>query len=212
MWEAGNEVGDGYHHAMLDRYRSGEFDPHRYLASFAFGVPESEVTPEQRKKCKPYTHGRGYLGAPRTLARNAGHPDSVGVLVCEAHEKAFRLAKYHAAELARVKRQHYVQTPLGWRCYFWDYNPKPTEVIATKIQATAADLCKTTLGVIFDGLPEAWELINTSHDSFLLHVPKAAQTIAGVQLRTWLERPIDWLGGRSWRCDVKMGRDWREVS
>ncbi len=212
MWMAGNEVGDGYHHAMLDRYRSGEFDPHRYLASFAFAIPEGDVTAEQRKTCKAYTHGRGYLGSPRTLARNAGHSDATGIRVCNAHEAAFRLGKYHTAELARVKRAHYVQTPLGWRCYFWGYNPKPTEAIATKIQATAADLCKTTLRVIFEALPEGWEMINTAHDSFLLHVPLAAKAAASSRLRGWMERPIDWLGGRSWRCEIKTGNDWREVS
>ena len=212
MWMCGNEVGNGYHHTLLDKYRRGEFDPHRYLASFAFDIPESEVNETQRKTCKPYTHGRNYLGGERTLARNAGHPQEVGFRVCAAHEKAFKVHTTQLAILARAKREHYIQTPLGWRCYFWDFDPKPTEVIATLVQGTAADLCKTTLRVIVEALPSGWELINTSHDSFLLHVPKANAPLAQEKLKGWLERPISWLGGRTWRCDVKIGENWLEVS
>jgi len=212
MWMAAKYDKDRFHLDILDRFQEGTFDPHRYLASHANGVPESEVTDTMRKEAKPYTHGRTYLGSPRTLARNAGHPDSVGVRVCAAHEAAFRVNPWQQAVLAGCKKKHYIQTPLGWRRYFWSWDPKPTEVIATLVSGTAADLCKVVLGMVFAGLPKGWEVLTSTHDSIMLMVPEADMMEAKWWLKGMMEQEMPWLDGRSWRADVKVGKTWKDVS
>lgn len=217
MWFASKLDTDRFHLDILDKFQVGEFDPHRYLASHAFNIPEPDVTDEQRRLCKAYTHGRTYMGSPRTLARNAGHSDSVGVKVCAAHEKAFRVMPWQQSVLAECKKKHYVQTPLGWRRYFWGWDPKPTEVIATKVSATAADLCKVVLRSIFKELPFGWEVLTSTHDSVMLMVPERYVTghlepVASMWLRNQMEQPSPWLDGRRWRCDVRTGKNWAEVS
>lgn len=206
----------GFHENILNAFQAGEFDPHRYLATFAFGLPADQITDAMRTMCKPYTHGRNYFGAPTTLARNAGHTDAVGIKVCAAHEKAFRPSEWWEYESACATKLKYVATPLGWRRYFWEYPPKPTEVYATKIQATAADLLKTTaVHLIEEELPKhppCWEYLTDTHDSFLLHVPQEDAEEAKAAVLSSMQRPIPWLDGRSWRAEAKIGPNWRSVS
>jgi DNA polymerase I-like protein with 3'-5' exonuclease and polymerase domains len=212
MWKASKLDKDRFHLDILDKFQAGEFDPHTYLASFAFNKPEADITPDERKMCKPYTHGRTYMGSPRTLARNAGHSDAIGVKVCNAHEAAFKVKPWQDWLLAQTKKRHYVQTPLGWRRYFWQWDPKPTEVVATDVSATAADLCKVVLCGIFKGLPDTWEVETSTHDSVMLMVPEPVAEEARSWLKGHMEQPVAWLDGRSWRCDTHVGPDWKSVS
>lgn len=202
----------GFHVAILDRFQRGEFDPHKFLASHAFDVQESAVTKEQRRVAKAYTHGRDFMGSPIGLARAAGHPDKVGVRVCRAHDEAFKLKPWWDHELALVKRRRFVQTPLGWRRYFNDWKPKPQEVIATIVQATAADLCKWCLVRLFETAPLWFELLSSTHDSFLGQVPIEHEEVGKVYLKSAMEAPVPWLDGRTWRADVRSGDSWRAVS
>lgn len=226
MWMASKYDKDRFHLDILDKFQAGKFDPHKYLASFANNVPESEVTNLMRKEAKPYTHGRTYMGSARTLARNAGQPDSVGIRVCGAHETAFRVHPWQKEVVAACKKKKYVQTPLGWRRYFWGqvknppelakivgmWTPKPSEVIATLVSGTAADLCKVVLNRIFETLSGDWEVLTTCHDSIMLMVPLADEDQGKQWLRTCMEMPIPCLDNRSWRSDIKTGPDWKSVS
>ena len=207
MWMVGKVYNDGYHTDMLDRFYHGEFDPHNFLA---------EVAGCERQVAKVYSHGYNYDGSPRTLARNAGHTDAIGIQVCAAHDKAFRTRPWKEAVVAKAKKQRYIQTPLGWRRYFWGWQPKPAEALGTLVQATAADLCKVVLGSIFKELPKGWEILTSTHDSVMLMVPQICNTAPEYEASWWLkeqmQQPIPWLDGRSWRCDVKVGRTWKDVS
>ena len=210
----------GFHLNLLEKFQRGEFDPHCFLASIAYNTDYDELVRrhesgeyiKERKLCKPYTHGRNYYGAPRTLAREAGHKDSVGVLVCKAHSRAFRPEPWWEYELDSVKKLKYVQTPLGWRRYFWDYEPKPTEVFGTKIQATAADLMKYVMLNVFETLPVGFEALTTTHDNLLLQVDEPHAEDGAAWLKRKMEQRIPWLDNRRWRADVKVGKTWRDVS
>jgi hypothetical protein len=108
----------------------------------------------------------------------------------------------------------YVETPLGWRRWFWGLDPKSTEILATLIQAAEADLMKWTLASIPRGTarPFDYRLMTTTHDSIMIDAPEKDADMAATFLRGKLEQPVPWLDGRSWRCKVKIGGDWRKVS
>ena len=84
--------------------------------------------------------------------------------------------------------------------------------MAEEGQATAADLCKFILRVLFEAMPAGWEMLTTTHDSFLLQVPEGEASEAASWLKEKMETPVPWLEGRSWRSSVKVGGDWRAVS
>ena len=203
MWMVSKEYNDGYHLDMLDRFYRGEFDPHTFLA---------EIAGCERQVAKVFTHGYNYDGSPRSLARNAGLQDSVGITVCAAHDKAFRTRKWKDATVAKVKKAHKIQTPLGWRSYHWEWNPKPQEVLGRLVQGTAADLCKWVMGSIFRGLGGHCRLVTSTHDSFLVQVPDAKVGLVSEWLKDQMQQPVPWLDGRRWRADVKVGKTWKDVS
>jgi DNA polymerase I-like protein with 3'-5' exonuclease and polymerase domains len=206
-----NNLPSDFHLQLLARQQSGSFDPHTYLASVAFECDETDVSKRQRKSCKPYTHGRTYLGGARTLARGAGHTIAHAQMVCDKHEVAFRLKYWQQRLINASKKRGYVETTLGWRRYFWEYEPKPNEILATECSGIAADIMKWAYIEVARTLPEGWEILTATHDSFLLQVPEEDGEKAKVWLKEKMEMPIEWLGGRTWLADVAVGQTWRDV-
>jgi DNA polymerase-1 len=212
MWDCAKLSGQGSHHEQIvDKFTASQFDPHRYLASFVYNVPETEVTAAQRKTAKPYTHGYNYDGSPIGLARAAGHSDAVGIKVCKAHDAAFQTRPWKDYTVALAKKQRYVQTAYGWRRWTFG-DTKGTEILATRIQGTAADLCKWVLKDIFETLPGGWEVLTQTHDSVMLQVPEPEGDQAELWLKAKMEQRIPWLDNRSWRCETHRGRTWRDCS
>lgn len=215
MWFAAKiDNPKGYHLRILESFQAGELDPHRFLASIAFGKPVGAVTSRERTLCKPYTHGYNYDGSPWTLAQAAGHPRSVGVAVCKGHDQAYKTRPWKDATVQEATTRKFVQTPLGWRRWFWGLQPKPTEILATLIQATAADLMKWVLVRMPKGAdrPLDYRLMTTTHDSVMIDVPEKEAELGKQFLEAQMQQPIEWLEGRTWRCEVKAGQTWRAVS
>ncbi len=200
-----------FHQKLLGRFLAGDLDAHRYLASKAWGKPEEEIETWERKRCKPYTHGRNYYGSPRTLARNAGHTEEIGNLVCKAHQKAFMPHGWWEYTIDQVRRTMYVETAYGWRRFFFDMDPKPTEILGTEIQGSAADLCKWILVQVFEEVPKEWEILTTTHDSILMQVPLADEERGKGWLKAIMERPIPFLDNVCFPADVKSGPTWMDV-
>jgi DNA polymerase I-like protein with 3'-5' exonuclease and polymerase domains len=222
MWYCSKVDPKGPHLAMLDAFWRKELDPHIFLATHAFGVAADQITTRQRQVCKPYTHGYFFGGTAVGLAREVGHPDRVGIQVCRAHDEAFQGQRFREETVRQAIKQKFVETPLGWRRYFWGSKPSPTEILGTKVQATAADLLKYVLAQMFKGyVPSDYEALTNTHDSLLFQAPThdkpwlvkgASPHPAAAWLKAQMEQPIPWLDGRQWRADVKVGPNWRSVS
>lgn len=211
----------GYFNKLIDRFLAGDFDAHRYLASFAYSKAESAVTKTERSTCKPYTHGYDFDGQPTTLAYEAGHPAKVGIRVCAAHDEAFMSRPWKDFLYQSIVQNKRVQTYAGWRRYFWELQPKPTEGLGTKIQATAADLMKWCMAqmaieepqLFVGGHEKEWQVITTTHDSLLLMSPTETVEECAKWLKTqYMERAVPWADNRSWKADVAIGQTWRDVS
>jgi hypothetical protein len=201
-------VPEGYHKDLLARFLRGELDPHSFLAS------HFDPTPEGRQRAKSYTYGRMFKGTPRGLARDAGHRDAVGLEVCDAHDKAFKLQTWWADTLDFVKRHHYIQTAGGWRRYFWEWQPDPNDVLAALIQGDEGDVLKWCLAQYFSN-PEGLlgEMITTTHDSVLFMFPDSLPQEQGkAHVQGILETPVPFHEGQAWPSEVKVGMSWRAVS
>lgn len=216
----GAEINDppGYHRGLLDRFAlppqdPEHLDPHRYLAQVWHGVPsQSTVTREDRQTCKPYTYGLLFMGSPRGVADSVGHRWDVGERIAEAHARAFKTKPVWDAIIDEAKRTKQIRTLGGWVRYFWDWNPKPTEVIATKIQGSAADLHKYILIRIAREKPPTWDILTFTHDNDVLMVPEEDEQEARRRLAEWTQMPIPFFGGRGFPAEVKSGKNWRQVS
>jgi DNA polymerase I-like protein with 3'-5' exonuclease and polymerase domains len=218
MWFA--EAGDGFHLGLLDKQQAGLLDPHTYLADH-FREPQQDPK-EARQIAKAYTYGKMFYGADETIGRQSGHPPKLARKVGQAHLKAFRLEGWWERVCQQVARDRFIETPAGFRRYFFEsvkwqpdgrmlISPKPTEILATLIQGAEADLLKYCLQG-FDLAPEWIEWITTTHDSVVVQAPEDRADPAKEWLTQLMSQPIPFLGDRGWKCDVKVGGDWRSVS
>ncbi len=200
-----------FHRELLARFLRRELDAHRYLASIAFDKPENQITADERQECKPFTHGLNYLGKEENLARNAGQPPENGRRAGKAHDEAFKPKGWWEVVLHAADTNRYVETVLGWRRTFHGDYIHPPEVPATRIQSLAADLCKWLLFDLFRNCPAEWEILTTTHDSFLMQVPEADGEKAKAWLKERMEQPVPWLENYAFLADVAVGPTWKDV-
>lgn len=233
MYLAGLTVGDGYHHGLLDKFQRGEFDPHRFLASLAFECSEPDVTSEQRRTAKVFTFGCLFKGKPENLGAKHRINKLISQKVGKAHEQAFRLRDWQLETIERAVKQRYVDTVGGWRRWFFELpsrnskgeimKPDPGEILAHRVQGTAADILKyvmtkalndpQVIRVWGENDPEAWiEVLTNLHDALYIIVPEEREAEGREWLSGYMSLPIPFLNKRSWRCELKSGRDWRSVS
>ena len=214
------KIPENFHRDLLERFLAGDLDAHRYLASFVFQKPEEEIDKKtERKRCKPYTHGRNYKGSEVGLAHAAGHTVAMAKRACKAHQKAFMPQAWWQWAEEFVEKHGYIETAFGWRRWFFEMSPKPTEILGTHIQGSAADLCKYVLLDIFrrvERIPN-WEVLTTTHDSILMQVPEEDGLAASDWLKRRMEQPIPFLAtpeypeGVCFPADVGTGPTWMDV-
>jgi DNA polymerase I-like protein with 3'-5' exonuclease and polymerase domains len=208
MWYASKLPNSGkFHQERLEWFAEGG-DPHRLLAASLYQKPEAAVRKSERQFVKPWTYGY-WTNAASVGARigiNMADSNRVGA----AHERTFRMEEVRVWMVTQAKKRKHAQTALGFTRYMWEWNPKPEEVFAHFGSGTAADLCKLVLLDIFR--TSRWEMLTTTHDSIVLHVPEGEADEAAKYLREKMTAPRRGLEGLPLRCEVKVGKNWREVS
>jgi DNA polymerase I-like protein with 3'-5' exonuclease and polymerase domains len=211
MWRAAKELHSQFHQKLLDDFLRDPKtnDPHSYLARTFYG--KQEIAIEERKTVKPYTYGLLFMGSPGGVADDCGDPREMGVRMSKAHMAAFHPKPLWDFLVKECKRQKYVQTPLGFRRYFWHWDPKATEVIATEIQGAEADLMKLVLLSLAQDLDPRWEILTSTHDSYLILHPTEDTARVREYVAAKMEQPIPFFDGQKWLADVKTGQNWRQV-
>lgn len=205
---------------LIQAYNSSE-DIHRATASEVFGVPLSDVTPEQRRNAKAVNFGIIYgmssfglsqdLSISRKEAKEyidkyfATYPTIktfIDGLVKDAKEKGYSLTMYgRRREIPEIKSQNFMQRSFGERV-----------AMNAPIQGTAADIIKIAMINVYNELENRnlkSRLILQVHDELL--VEAAADEVDVVKqimldgmknaasLKVMLE------------VDMKSGSDWLEA-
>lgn len=187
-------------------------DQHRRLAAAIFGVNYNDVTIPQRTHAKRGVHGLNYGMGAQKLADTMGisFRDARGVI--QAFKAAFPLvATWRDEVVTRATHQHYLDTPFGWRRWFW--SREPPEMIAFLPSATGADMLKARLPAAAAAAHTAGgRLLTTTHDSILAEVPADATPGLATSLQSIFQRPFRTLGDRRFPAEVKTGGDWLTVS
>ncbi|MFA6131989.1 MAG: DNA polymerase I [Patescibacteria group bacterium] len=139
--------------SWIKAFKKGE-DIHTHTASEVWGIPDCEVTKEQRSAAKAINFGILYGMGPRSLAR------STGLTLEEAKKFIDKYFEVHPAikkYLEKTKRQAhelgYVETLFGRRRHLPDINSGVQMLVSTAermatnmpLQGTAADLLKMAM-------------------------------------------------------------------
>lgn len=150
---------------VLDRYAADpNFDPHRWFAAHFFGIPESEVTKEQRQIAKSGNFGLLYKSSAAGLAEYAFKTSGVrmslrtAMAVREAWLALLPEIPLFWDETERFLRQHgYVESITGRRRNFGDprllpkaggaWNEMVRQAVNHLVQSPCTDIAQTALAL-----------------------------------------------------------------
>src|SRR5207253_3657193 len=139
--------------SMIEALKSG-VDIHVATASRVFGVPQNDVTPEMRERCKMVNYGIAYGMSAFGLAQRLGIPRKEAAEIIDHYFAQFPGIRKYMTDTIEFARQHgYVETITGRRRYLRDIcssnattrNAAERLAINTPIQGTAADMIKLAM-------------------------------------------------------------------
>ncbi|WBB67365.1 DNA polymerase I [Micromonospora sp. WMMD812] len=167
--------------ALIDAFNSGA-DFHAATASSVFGVPLTEVTPDQRRKIKAMNYGLAYGLSAFGLSQQLGISAEEARGLMENYFAGFGGVRDYLQEVvARARRDGYTSTILGRRRYLPDLvsdNRQRREIaermaLNAPIQGSAADIIKVAMLRVDGGLREAGlrsRMLLQVHDELVFEV------------------------------------------
>jgi DNA polymerase-1 len=138
---------------MCEAFRQGK-DIHTATAAKVYGVEETEVTKDMRRKAKSVNFGIIYGQGAFGLADNLGISRTEAREIIDNYKKEFSgITRYMEETVAFAKEHGYVQTLLGRKRWLRDINSSNFTVrgfaernaINSPIQGTAADMIKLAM-------------------------------------------------------------------
>lgn len=202
---------------LVHAFTSGE-DVHRATASAVFGVPLSDVTPDQRRIAKVVNFGIIYGIGEARLAYETGITRVEAASFIAAYNTTYAGVKaFMDAMRATATENGYVSTLLGRRRYIPEIhsnNPGIRQAaeraaINMPVQGTAADIIKLAMIHLDRELAHhhtGTQMVLQVHDELVFDVPRddlepvAALVQRAMEGALGLSVPIE--------VDMKYGRDW----
>jgi DNA polymerase-1 len=205
---------------LLDAFHR-DLDIHAFVASEIFGVPQEQVTDEQRARAKAVNFSLIYGKTAYGLSRDLGIPVGEAADFIKAYFSRYTKVKEFMVEvLEGAKQNEYVTTILGRRrptpgVKFTDaerWNNAERAAFNTVLQGSAADLIKVAMNRIDRRIVEEQRpsrMILQVHDELVFEVPIAAV----VAEREMIVREMT--GAIELRVPMKVnvasGPNWREA-
>jgi DNA polymerase-1 len=203
-------------------------DIHGTVAAQIFGVPESEVTPEQRRMAKTVNFGVIYGISAQGLATRLGLTKEQGAAFIKSYFARYpRVEAYQANLLKECRRTGIVKTILGRRRTFdrtairdnsrpQDRNTAEREAINMEVQGSAADLIKLAMLNVLRKLKEDGyraRLLLQIHDELVLEAPPDELPRLAEMVRREMTEPVRAaLSLRvPLRVDLSAGPNWLDV-
>ena len=183
---------------LLEAFRNGE-DIHRSTAAKVFGVPQEEVTREQRSHAKTVNFGIIYGVSAFGLSQQTDLNRTEAKELIDTYYATYpKLRAYMQDQVEFARENGYVETVLGRRRYLKDINSQNAVVrggaernsINAPIQGSAADIIKIAMINIHKRLQsEAWQtqMLLQVHDELVFEVPQTELEKATEMIRSEME-------------------------
>ncbi|KKW33070.1 MAG: polymerase protein [Candidatus Uhrbacteria bacterium GW2011_GWA2_53_10] len=206
--------------AFTRAFREGA-DIHTRTAAEVWGIPEDNVTQNQRSAAKAINFGLLYGMGPRSLARSTGmnFEEAKGFI-----ERYFAvhpaLEAYMDAMKLQAHEKGYVETPFGRRRYFPEIHSGVPQLVASAermainmpIQGAEADIIKKAMIALNGWLKQsAWpaRMLLQVHDELVLEVSEEAVTQVAKGLKEMMEGVVQWEVPLA--VEVEAGKNWGEM-
>lgn len=156
-------------------------DIHQATASQIFDVNWDEVTPEMRSRAKTVNFGIIYGMSPFRLAKSLNISNSEARNYIKSYFQRFpEFEKFHSSVLDFARKNGYVETIVGRRCFSKEINAKnlmlrqfgERQAFNAVIQGTAADIVKIAMIKVSAKLQDFHSsMILQIHDELVFEVP-----------------------------------------
>lgn len=205
---------------LVDAFARRE-DIHARTAAEVFGIPQAEVTPNQRRLAKVVNFGLFYGLSDFGLARDTGMAREEAQAFIDAYFRAYnRVREFLEGIKIQAREQGYVETLLHRRRYIQDIRSpnrmlrQAAERIAINmpVQGSAADIMKLAMIRLQQYLREhelASRMILTVHDELVFEVPPAerdrlVEVVPDLMATAYpLSVPV--------QVDLKLGPNWQDM-
>ncbi len=206
---------------MMEAFTRDE-DIHAATASTLFGIPQSEVTGEMRRRAKTVNFAVIYGQSDFGLANSLGIPQEEAREFKKRYFEQFAGVREYTLKIVEQARTNgYVTTLLGRRRYIPDISAKNFSIrqaaeraaVNMPIQGTAADMMKQAMINVYHSISDLCYncfLELQVHDELVLRVDKAFVEEAGRKIAHIMESafPLD----VPVRVDAKYGENWMEMT
>ena len=168
--------------AMLNTFREGG-DIHTDAAARVYGIDQSEVTSDQRRKAKEVNYGIPYGISPWGLAQRLRMPVDEAQDLIKQYRKSYSGVSQLLNDLVDDARENgYAQTLLGRRRYLPEIDSSNSNrrsaaervAVNMPIQGTQADMIKIAMNRVHDRLAnDTWDarMLLQVHDELVFEVP-----------------------------------------
>ena len=205
---------------LVDAFARRE-DIHARTAAEVFGIPQAEVTSNQRRLAKVVNFGLFYGLSDFGLARDTGMSTEDARAFIDAYFRAYnRVREFLEGIKIQAREQGYVETLLHRRRYIQDIRSpnrmlrQAAERIAINmpVQGSAADIMKLSMIRLQQYLREhelASRMILTVHDELVFEVPPAerdrlVEIVPDLMATAYpLNVPV--------QVDLKLGPNWQDM-
>lgn len=176
--------------SLCEAFRQGE-DIHLHTASQVFDVPETQVTPEMRKRAKTINFGLIYGISPFGLSRQLGiTTDEARTYITHYFERFPDIRDYHDRIISAAQRDGYVKTIMG-RLRRVPHinssnNPERQEAVRqgfnAVVQGSSADAIKIAMIHLNEKLkPMRARMVLQVHDEIVVDTPPdELETVCGM--------------------------------
>jgi len=205
---------------LVDAFARGE-DIHARTAAEVFGIPQAQVTANQRRLAKVVNFGLFYGLSDFGLARDTGMSTEEARAFIDAYFRAYnRVREFLEGIKIQAREQGYVETILHRRRYIQDIRSpnrmlrQGAERIAINmpVQGSAADIMKLAMIRLNNYMHEqrlASQMVLTVHDELVFEVTpgerdQLIEVVPDLMARAYpLKVPV--------QVDLKLGPNWQDM-
>jgi len=207
---------------MCDAFKQGK-DIHTATAAKVYGIPEAEVTKEQRYKAKSVNFGIIYGQGAFGLAENLGISRTEAKEIIDNYKKEFpNIQLYMDQQINKAKEHGFVETLMGRKRWLRDINSSNFTVrgfaernaINSPIQGSAADMIKLAMIKIHHAMKQQhWEskMILQVHDELVFDAVESELPALKELILSCMTTAMELPNGVPVEAEIGQGKNWLEA-
>ena len=196
-------------------------DIHASTASRVFGVPLSEVTPNQRRHAKAINFGIIYGISQYGLAKQIDVSTEEAKAYIDAYFREMpEIKQFMEDTKAFAHKNGYVLTPFGRKCTVNGINDKNKRVsmnaeraaINAPIQGGAADIIKMAMNAVFKKLQQGnfkTKMLLQVHDELVFEAPEEEVTAVSEMIKETMQNVVNY--DVPFIAEVGIGDNWAQA-